>query len=90
MKRIRTLMVVGDILGDRPLPTEGTDMTEKGFSRPPSSSAVASTADFVARARRGEEAAFVDAYRYRGMRAVQFSAIRNLLLLGAIDTTMQS
>jgi len=51
-------MVVGDILGDRPLPTEGTDMTEKGFSRPPSSSAVASTADLVARARRGEEAAF--------------------------------
>ena len=58
MKRFRRLYEEGDTLGNRPLPREGTDMTEKGFSRSPSTSAVATSADLVARARRGEEAAF--------------------------------
>src|SRR6266567_2864383 len=57
MKRVRPLMWKEIFRATAHCPGEGTDMTEKGISRP-NILATASIADLVARARRGEEAAF--------------------------------
>jgi RNA polymerase sigma-70 factor, ECF subfamily len=91
MKRFRRLYEEGDTLGNRPLAGEGTNMTEKGFARSPSTSAAAaSSADLVARARRGEEAAFEELFESHKRRVYSLCLRMTRNSADAEDLTQQA